>query len=79
MMEQERFVYDSTLSYAEELLKTHSFYRCHRSSVVNLNKVREIINWSKNTYSIVRDNVNQDKIPLSKTKYSQIQDLLVNL
>lgn len=79
MIEQETFVYDSTLSNAENTLKAHGFYRCHRSYVVNLHKVREIINWSKNTYSIVLDNFNQDKIPLSRTKYTQIQDLLVKL
>ncbi len=79
MIEQEKFLYDSTLSKAEILLQDQGFYRCHRSYVVNLNKISEIINWSKNTYSIVLDNVNQDKIPLSRTKYADIQDRIVKL
>lgn len=79
MIEQETFVNDSILSNAENTLKAHGFYRCHRSYVVNQHKVREIINWSKITYSIVLDNFNQDKIPLSRTNYTQSQDLLVKL
>lgn len=79
MIEQERYIYDSTLGNAEILLKDAGFYRCHRSYLVNLNKVNEIINWSKNSYSVVIKNSTEDKIPLSRTKYSEIQELLINL
>ena len=79
MIEQERYIYDSTLANAESLLKDAGFYRCHRSYLVNLHKVKEIINWSKNSYSVVIRNSTEDKIPLSRTKYSEIQELLINL
>lgn len=79
MIEQERYIYDSTLANAELLLKDAGFYRCHRSYLVNLHKVKEIINWSKNSYSVVIRNSTEDKIPLSRTKYSEIQKLLINL
>lgn len=53
-------------------IKDAGFYRCHRSYLVNLHKVKEIINWSKNSYSVVIRNSTEDKIPLSRTKYSEI-------
>ncbi|MFC3419260.1 LytTR family transcriptional regulator DNA-binding domain-containing protein [Salinicoccus hispanicus] len=74
---REKFVIESNLTETEQKLKDYDFYRCHRSYIVNLKKVREIINWSKNTYSIVIDNPDKTKIPLSRTKYNEIQELLV--
>src|SRR5699024_11667078 len=53
---REKFVMESTLQEAEKKLGSHGFYRCHRSYIVNLHKVREIITWAKNTYSVVIEN-----------------------
>lgn len=75
----EKFMMESTLQDAEDKLESHGFYRCHRSYIVNLHKVKEIITWSKNTYSVVINNNDETKIPLSRTKYNEIQDLLVTL
>lgn len=74
---REKFVIESTLAETEKKLSGHGFYRCHRSYIVNLDKVKEIITWSKNTYSIVIENQEKTKIPLSRTKYNEIQELMV--
>lgn len=74
---REKFIIESTLAETEKKLADYGFYRCHRSYIVNLDKVKEIITWSKNTYSIVMENQEKTKIPLSRTKYSEIQKLLV--
>lgn len=76
---REKFVMESTLQEAEKTLGSHGFYRCHRSYIVNLHKVREIITWSKNTYSVVIKNPEESKIPLSRTKYNEIQERLITL
>lgn len=76
---REKFVMESTLQEAEKKLGSHGFYRCHRSYIVNLHKVREIITWSKNTYSVVIENPEESKIPLSRTKYNEIQERLITL
>ncbi|AIF42971.1 response regulator transcription factor [Virgibacillus sp. SK37] len=65
---------ESTLSEIEKKLEVYGFYRCHRSYIVNLQKVREIITWSKNTYSLRMDNRSQSTIPLSRTKIQDIQE-----
>ncbi|UOQ48694.1 LytTR family transcriptional regulator DNA-binding domain-containing protein [Gracilibacillus caseinilyticus] len=68
------YTMDSTLTKMEKKLELYGFYRCHRSYIVNLQKVREIITWSKNTYSLRIDNNVQSTIPLSRTKIQDIQE-----
>lgn len=75
VINDESFTLGSTLIEIEKRLKVYGFYRCHRSYIVNLQKVREIITWSKNTYSLRIDNKIQSTIPLSRTKIQEIKDL----
>lgn len=74
VINNESFATDSTLAEIEKKLEVYGFYRCHRSYIVNLQKVREIITWSKNAYSLRIDNQNQSTIPLSRTKIQEIHE-----
>src|SRR5690625_886996 len=74
-IDKDAFALDLTLTETEEKLKMYGFYRCHRSYIVNLQKVREIITWSKNTYSLRINNKAQSAIPLSRTKLHVIQEI----
>lgn len=78
-LDGEKFIMETTLQNAEDELRDHGFYRCHRSYIVNLHKVNEIITWSKNAYSVIIDNHEKSKIPLSRTKHNEIQELLITL
>lgn len=73
VINNESYTMDSTLAEIEKQLELYGFYRCHRSYIVNLQKVREIITWSKNTYSLRIENNIQSTIPLSRTKVQEIQ------
>src|SRR5690625_4363903 len=73
VINDESFTMDSTLVEVEKKLITYGFFRCHRSYIVNLQKVREIITWSKNTYSLKIDNQNESTIPLSRSKIKEIE------
>lgn len=75
VINDESFALDSTLAEVEKKLEVYGFYRCHRSYIVNLQKVREIITWSKNTYSLRLDNKSQSTIPLSRSKVQDIQEI----
>ncbi|MBP1969797.1 ABC-2 type transport system ATP-binding protein [Virgibacillus natechei] len=74
VINDQSYAMDSTLGEMEKKLGVYGFYRCHRSYIVNLQKVREIITWSKNTYSLRIDNKLQSTIPLSRTKIQDIQE-----
>lgn len=65
-----------TLTELEQRLINFGFYRCHRSYIVNLQKVREIITWTKNSYSL-RLNIGKDAVvPLSRSKLQELKALL---
>ena len=72
----ENYACAMTLTELEIKLKSYGFFRCHRSYIVNLQKVREIITWTKNSYSL-RLNVGKDSVvPLSRTKLPELRGLL---
>ncbi|WP_338554251.1 LytTR family transcriptional regulator DNA-binding domain-containing protein [Paenibacillus sp. KS-LC4] len=65
-----------TLTELEQRLLSFGFFRCHRSYIVNLQKVREIITWTKNSYSL-RLNTGKDAVvPLSRSKLQELKSLL---
>lgn len=65
-----------TLTELEQRMLNFGFFRCHRSYIVNLQKVREIITWTKNSYSL-RLNTGQDAVvPLSRSKLQELKALL---
>ncbi|TCZ71067.1 LytR family transcriptional regulator [Paenibacillus albiflavus] len=65
-----------TLNDLEEKLKLFGFFRCHRSYIVNLQKVREVITWTRNSYSLILDNKDKTSIPLSKGKFDEMKRIL---
>lgn len=65
-----------TLIELERKLKAFGFFRCHRSYLVNLQRVREVIIWSRNSYSLVLDDENKSKVPLSKNKYEEMKAIM---
>lgn len=65
-----------SLSDLETRLKGFGFYRCHRSYLVNLQKVREVITWTRNSYSLILDNQAKSSIPLSKSKYDELKKII---
>ncbi|MDU4694624.1 MAG: LytTR family transcriptional regulator DNA-binding domain-containing protein [Paenibacillus sp.] len=72
----ENYVCVSTLTDLELRLTHFGFFRCHRSYLVNLQKVREIITWTKNSYSL-RLNTGKDAVvPLSRSKLQELKALL---
>ncbi|GAJ98930.1 ABC transporter ATP-binding protein [Geomicrobium sp. JCM 19055] len=72
----EEFYSTVTMKDLETKLLPYGFYRCHRSYLVNLQRVREVIVWSKNSYSLTLDSRNEQVVPLSKSKYGELKALL---
>lgn len=72
----ESFPSVSTLNELEARLLPFGFFRCHRSYIVNLQKVREVVTWTRNSYSLVLDDIEKSTIPLSKTKMVELKEML---
>ncbi len=72
----ESFPCTFTLNELEERLLAFGFFRCHRSYIVNLQKVREVITWTRNSYSLVLEDTLKSSIPLSKTKMAELKGML---
>lgn len=83
-VEEEVFVYVAgegypctlTLSELEKRLHHFGFFRCHRSYIVNLQKVREIITWTRNSYSLALQGTNKSEVPLSRTKLTELKEIV---
>lgn len=65
-----------TLTELEKRLLPYGFFRCHRSYIVNLQKVREVITWTRNSYSLVLEDAKKSTIPLSKSKMAELKGIL---
>ncbi|SIQ61593.1 LytTR family transcriptional regulator DNA-binding domain-containing protein [Priestia flexa] len=65
-----------TLNELLERLQVFGFFRSHRSYIVNLQKVREVITWSRNSYSLILDDYKKTPIPLSKGKLGELKRII---
>ncbi len=68
------FGYASTLTELEERLTNTNLVRVHKSYMVNMDKVKEVVPWFKGTYWLkVEGDV---EIPISKSRVRDIKDIL---
>ncbi|WP_242144828.1 MULTISPECIES: LytTR family transcriptional regulator DNA-binding domain-containing protein [unclassified Bacillus cereus group] len=70
------FICTLTLSELENRLKGFGFFRCHRSYLVNLQRVREVITWTRNSFSLILDDERKSSIPLSKGRMDELKDVI---
>jgi two-component system response regulator LytT len=63
----------------EELLAAldpDMFWRAHRSYVVNINKIREVVPWFKSTYQLKMDDKKSSEIPVSRMQSRRLREML---
>lgn len=63
-----------TLQEYEQRLQAYPFFRCHRSYLVNLEKVAEVMMWTRNSYSLLLKNGKE--VPLSKNRVALLKEIL---
>ncbi|MCK8816911.1 LytTR family DNA-binding domain-containing protein [Natroniella sulfidigena] len=56
------------LSQLEEKLKDDNFLRIHRSYLINLEEIKEVIPWFKGKYQVVMADQGAMKVPVSRSK-----------
>ncbi len=64
-----------TLEELLELLDPALFWRAHRSYVVNLNHIREVVPWFKGSYQLRMADKKASEIPVSRTQTRRLREL----
>jgi two-component system, LytTR family, response regulator LytT len=62
----------------EELLASLDpglFWRAHRSYLVNVNRIREVVPWFKSSYQLRMDDKRQSEIPVSRAQTKRLREL----
>ncbi len=65
-----------TLQELESRLVGRGFFKAHRAYLVNLQHVKAVIQYTRNSYSLQLDDPQQTQIPLSKQFEKELQELL---
>ncbi len=69
-----KYLKKQTMKYYEEHLDHNTFFRVHRSYIVNLNEVKQVELFEKESYKITMKN--GVKVPVSRSGYGKIKELL---
>ncbi|WP_082232057.1 LytTR family transcriptional regulator DNA-binding domain-containing protein [Halobacillus massiliensis] len=72
----EYFPTDLTMNELEEKLATFGFFRCHRSYLINLQRVSELVSYSKNSYTLLLKGNPKVKLPLSRSRLEEMKELI---
>lgn len=71
----EKYIMHLSISDFYERLPKDIFFRCHRSYLVNTEKIKEIVPWFNNTY-LLRLNDIDAEIPVSRSKSKEFRQLM---
>ena len=65
-----------TIEELQSNLDPDTFWRVHRSYLVNINRTKEVIPWFKSSYQLRMDDRNQTEIPVSRVQTKRLRSLL---
>lgn len=65
-----------TLEEMQSDLDPELFWRVHRSYLVNVNRIREVVPWFKSSFQIKMDDKKQTLIPVSRFQTKKLRSLL---
>ena len=65
-----------TLEELQAFLPQETFWRVHRSYLVNLNRIKEVVPWFKSSYLLRMDDKKQTQVPVSRTQTRRLRELL---
>jgi len=65
-----------TIEELQSNLDPDTFWRVHRSFLVNINRIREVIPWFKSSFQLRMDDKKQTEIPVSRVQTKRLRALL---
>ena len=64
-----------TLEELSEQLDPETFWRAHRSYLVNIHHIREVVPWFKSSYQLRMDDPRKTEIPVSRNQTKRLREL----
>jgi len=64
-----------TLEEMQEALDSDIFWKPHRSYLVNIHHIKEVVPWFKSTYMLKMSDKKQTEIPVSRTQIKRMREL----
>ena len=64
-----------TLEELMDQLDTDAFWRPHRSFIVNIQHIREVVPWFKSSYQLRMDDPKKTEIPVSRAQTKRLREL----
>lgn len=64
-----------TLEELMDQLDPATFWRAHRSYLVNIQHIREVVPWFKSSYQLRMDDPNKTEIPVSRAQTKRLREL----
>jgi two-component system, LytTR family, response regulator LytT len=64
-----------TLEELSDSLDSNLFWRAHRSYLVNINRIKEVVPWFKSSYQLRMDDKKQTEIPVSRAQTKRLREL----
>lgn len=73
--EKDIYISKLKISDLETKLPKEMFFRCHRSYIVNIDKISEIIPWFNSTYNLKFKGL-KNEVPVSRGKVKEFKDIM---
>src|SRR5215468_7846371 len=65
-----------TLEELHAALDSETFWRPHRSYLVNIHHIKEVVPWFKSSYMLKMDDKKQSEVPVSRQQTKRLRELL---
>jgi two-component system LytT family response regulator/two-component system response regulator LytT len=64
-----------TIEDLQASLDREMFWRVHRSYLVNINRIKEVVPWFKSSYQLRMDDRKHTEIPVSRVQTKKLREL----
>jgi two-component system response regulator LytT len=65
-----------TIEELQSSLDSDQFWRAHRSYLVNINLIKEVVPWFKSSYMLKMNDKKQSEVPVSRAQTKRLRELL---
>ena len=65
-----------TIEELQSTLESDTFWRAHRSYLVNINHIREVVPWFKSSYMLKMNDKKGSEVPVSRAQTKHLRELL---